>query len=319
MAAEIPSNHLRHAGDAGHLALLVVDDDEAIRSLMENILKREGYECMSAADAAEARILLASHLFSLLLSDIQMPGETGLELVRDVRRSYPDTAVIMVTVIDDLETAREALSMDIYGYIVKPVDRNQILIGVSNALRRRDLELANRKYRTELESIVADRTAELMESNEKLLSRGEKLRRLTRELRELNNALSVLLKKREEDKRAWEERVEANVRQSILPHLERLQNTRLGKAYSRDIALLGDSIKEILDPFAREMSSPYLDFTPQEIQVAGLVRRGKTSKEIASILNLSANTIMTHRYKIRSKLKLKNRKQNLRTYLSRKI
>ena len=145
--------------------LLIVDDDAAVRDLLEMILERNGYSCWSAANALEARDLLKRHLFDLILCDIQMPGESGLEFCRFVRSEYLDTAVVIVSVIDDLETAREALCMGIYGYAVKPVDTNQILINVANALRRRELEILTRTHQENLERQIREKTAELSNSN----------------------------------------------------------------------------------------------------------------------------------------------------------
>jgi response regulator RpfG family c-di-GMP phosphodiesterase len=111
---------------------------------------------------------------------------------------------MMVTVIDDQETAKTVLNMGIYGYIIKPFDENQILISVANALRRRELEQRERRYRDDLERAVFERTEELTRSNEQLRTKKAELHRQTEELNELNSALSVLLKKREQDKDALE-------------------------------------------------------------------------------------------------------------------
>ncbi|MBW1959797.1 MAG: helix-turn-helix transcriptional regulator [Deltaproteobacteria bacterium] len=79
--------------------------------------------------------------------------------------------------------------------------------------------------------------------------------------------------------------------------------------------ILESNLNDIVSSFARELSSKYLALSPTEIQVASLIKEGKQTKEIADILNLSTNTIVSHRYKIRSKLGLKNKKVNLRAYL----
>jgi len=107
--------------------ILIVDDEDSIRSLLRRILEKDGYHCTTASDAGKARICMKDTRFDLLLSDIEMPGESGLDLIRSVKTEYPDTAVVMVTVIDDQETARVALEMGIYGYIIKPFDEAQIL------------------------------------------------------------------------------------------------------------------------------------------------------------------------------------------------
>ena len=148
--------------------ILIVDDEDSIRSLLRRILEKDGYQCTTVSDVKEARTSMKETHFDLLLSDIKMPGESGIDLIRRVKTKYPDTAVVMVTVIDDQETARVVLKMGIYGYIIKPFDENQILISVANALRRRELEMRERHYREDLEKAVLERTEELTRSNEQL-------------------------------------------------------------------------------------------------------------------------------------------------------
>ena len=138
--------------------ILIVDDEEPIRHLLKQILEAKGYRCALAANASEARKRFKQETFSLVLCDILMPGELGLDLVRELLAEHPDTAALMVTAVDDPLVAESAVQMGVYGYITKPVERNEVIINVANALRRLELETANRAYREELESMVADRT-----------------------------------------------------------------------------------------------------------------------------------------------------------------
>ncbi|MBW2104923.1 MAG: response regulator [Deltaproteobacteria bacterium] len=142
--------------------ILIVDDEEPIRGLLGQILEAQGYACFFAADASEAREFLEQQIFELILCDIIMPGELGLDFIREVLTKYQDTAVIMVTAIDDPLVAEAALHMGVYGYITKPIERNEVVINVVNALRRRELEIANRTYREDLETMVSDRTSFLI-------------------------------------------------------------------------------------------------------------------------------------------------------------
>lgn len=295
--------------------ILIVDDEASVRSLLRRILEKNGYNCIAASSAKEARTFLKEKYFDLLLSDIKMPGESGIELVRYVASNYPDTAIIMVTVIEDQETASSILNLGVYGYIIKPFDENQILISVANALRRRELEQRERLYREDLERAVFERTEELTRSNEQLKAKKAELHRQTEELNELNNALSVLLKKREQDKDALEEKVLCNIKRVAVPYIEKLKQSRLNDEQMTCLNILESNLNDIVSSFARELSSKYLALSPTEIQVASLIKEGKQSKEIADILNLSTNTIVSHRYKIRSKLGLKNKEVNLRAYL----
>ena len=110
--------------------------------------------------------------FSLVTCDVRMPGGSGLDLVRDLRERYPDIAVLMITGMDDPATAAVAADLGAYGYVVKPFEVNEILIAAANAIRRRDLEIENRAHRKHLEQLVADRTADLTLTIERL-SRAE--------------------------------------------------------------------------------------------------------------------------------------------------
>jgi DNA-binding NarL/FixJ family response regulator len=295
--------------------ILIVEDEASVRSLLYRILYNYGYDCTAVSDARMARTCLKEKHFDLILSDIKMPGESGLELVRYVTSEYPDTAVVMVTVIEDQKTAKSVLEMGVYGYILKPFDENQILISVANALRRQALEKREKSYRRDLEQAILERTAELVRKNEQLQAREAELRRQTQELNELNSALKVLLKKREQDKDVLEEKILSNIKSVINPYLEKLKQSRLNDKQESYLNILESNLNGVVSSFTRELSSKYHALSPMEIQVSNLVKEGKQTKEISDILNLSTNTIISHRYKIRSKLGLKNKKINLRAYL----
>jgi len=148
--------------------ILIVDDEVQVRGILSQILEMDGYACATAGDASEARRYLERGSFKLILCDINMPGESGIEFIRDVVREFPETATVMVTVMDDPMIADNALDIGVYDYIIKPFESNSVLISVANALRRRQLEIDNRKYSEQLEKMVADRTAALEESMRKL-------------------------------------------------------------------------------------------------------------------------------------------------------
>ncbi|MCG2758176.1 MAG: response regulator [Desulfobacteraceae bacterium] len=141
--------------------ILVVDDEESVRHLLSRVLSRGGYECTLAADAAEARKFIKDRNFELILCDVAMLGESGIDFIRHVAAEYPDTATIMVTAVDDPEIAETALETGIYGYIIKPFNPNEVIINIRNSLRRRELEIADRAYRGNLKQEVEERTAEL--------------------------------------------------------------------------------------------------------------------------------------------------------------
>jgi len=160
--------------------ILVVDDEEPIRRLLAYLLQSHGYTVEGAADAREARQKLSAQPYALMLCDVNMPGESGMDLVRHALTAHPYTAAIMVTGLDSSVLANAALDVGAFGYIVKPFESNEVLIDVANALRRRRLELENRHHRENLEAIVRTRTLALQQALE-WLERTEKELRLSRE------------------------------------------------------------------------------------------------------------------------------------------
>jgi DNA-binding CsgD family transcriptional regulator len=145
--------------------------------------------------------------------------------------------------------------------------------------------------------------------------RTQELRLKSESLEEMNTALKVLLKKREEDKNELEEKVIYNVKEMVQPFMEKLGRTRLDDRQRVFLEILESNLNDIVSPFAKKLSTRYLNLTPSEIQIANLVKHGKTTKEIADLLSLSTRTIESHRDSIRKKLGIKNQKANLRTHL----
>jgi putative two-component system response regulator len=141
--------------------ILVLDDEPAIRDLLARVLHRAGYDYVTTGDLAGARAALVEQSFDLLLCDITLPGESGLELVRELNRNIADVAVVMVTGEDDPSIAGIAISLGVYGYLVKPFTPNEILIQIDSALRRRALERVRRFHVEELESKVLERSTSL--------------------------------------------------------------------------------------------------------------------------------------------------------------
>jgi putative two-component system response regulator len=160
--------------------ILIVDDEEAIRRLLGYLLEPHGYTVSLAADAREARLQLEKSMFALVLCDVNMPGESGMDLIRHVLTLYSHMAVIMVTGLDSPVLANAALEMGAFGYVIKPFESNEVLINVANALRRRKLEIENAMHRDNLEELVRTRTIALQQALE-WLERSEKELRLSRE------------------------------------------------------------------------------------------------------------------------------------------
>ena len=162
--------------DGGYV--LVVDDEPQVQQLIARILERHGFRCELAASAEEARELLETrgNNFQLMLCDVNMPGESGLELLSSTLVSHPEVAALMVTGADDPEMAESAIELGAFGYLTKPFRPNELMINIVNALHRRRLEMENRAHRAMLENAVETRTAALSEAVSRLQRSEQQLR-----------------------------------------------------------------------------------------------------------------------------------------------
>jgi putative two-component system response regulator len=151
--------------------ILVVDPDDATRRLIGRLLIRHGYLCRLAPDASAALAELDDADFDLVLTDVDMPGLPGLDLLRQVHERCPDTAVVLLTGVDHVPTAVKALEGGAFGYVLKPVRENEVVIGVKNALHRLCLEVENRSYRERLEEKVREQTEETRMSQKEVALR----------------------------------------------------------------------------------------------------------------------------------------------------
>ena len=137
----------------------------------------------------------------------------------------------------------------------------------------------------------------------------------TNNLEEANIALKVLLKRREKDRDELREKILANVKELVLPFIEKLKNDDLSEKQRALMGIMEYNLNDIISPFVKELSSKYLNLTATEIRLASLIRQGKTSKEIAELLKMSPRTVDIHRYNIRKKLGINNKKASLATHL----
>jgi putative two-component system response regulator len=150
--------------DRARNRILVVDDEEPVRRIVARILNKQGFQCDEAGDADDALRKLEAGNYAVVLTDMNMPGRSGLELIETIRTRFPDVAPVMMTGVDETELADRALTMGAYGYLIKPTKPNELVINIANAIRRRTLELENRRHRDRLEDMVKERTSALWEA-----------------------------------------------------------------------------------------------------------------------------------------------------------
>lgn len=163
--------------------------------------------------------------------------------------------------------------------------------------------------------VTHENITQIMEVQEALKQKESELSREREMLEETNIALRVLLRQREEDRRRIEETIYANVDRLVLPYVDTLLQGRLQDKHRILLEVVENNLKEIVSPFLHSLSTLNVMLTPQEIEVANMVRSGKASKEIANVLNLSVSGVDFHRKSLRKKLGLTNTSKNLRSYL----
>ncbi len=149
--------------------LLVVDDEPYMRDILSRWLRNGGYEVETAPSGERACELLGKGGFSLAISDIRMPGMSGIDLLVAARDISPGVAFVMATAVDDHATALYALKLGAYGYVIKPLDQKQVLIAAANGLERRRQAMESEAYERRLEAEVRERTEEIHRSHEEMV------------------------------------------------------------------------------------------------------------------------------------------------------
>ena len=177
----------------------------------------------------------------------------------------------------------------------------RIITIIRDITQRKTAEKELKKAHAELERRVQERTRDLEIK--------------TKSLEELNTAMKVLLKKREEDKVEVEDNVLTNVTELIQPYFEKIYETDLDDHQKAFLSIMESNLKEIISPFTRKMSIKRLNLTPTEIRIANLIRHGSPTKKIAEIMKISPRTVDTHRKNIRKKVGLDKKRANLRSFL----
>ena len=144
--------------------ILIVDDEKGVRKLLMAILSNVFSTCFEAAGVDEALEILKNHHSCVVLSDINMPGKSGIELLSEITAAYPDTAVIMISAVASSDTAIACMRQGAYDYILKPFNSHEVVLRIEHALEKRKLKIDNRAYQLHLEQKVEEQTGKLRAS-----------------------------------------------------------------------------------------------------------------------------------------------------------
>jgi DNA-binding NarL/FixJ family response regulator len=273
--------------------LLIEDNPGDVRLIQEMLSEANPGACqITVFDRLEsAWPAIEQDDYDVVLLDLTLPDSTGLATLSRLGPTVATAAVVVLTGLNDEAAAIQALREGAQDYLVKDRMSPEVLWrSVRYAVERKQVEM-------------------------KLLARERELEDQTRDLEEVNAALKVLLKQREADKAELEERIVANFRELVRPLLEKLKTSGLNDRQKAFVEIAENELNNILAPFLRKVSSGHLKLTPTEIQVANLVKHGKSTKEIANFMHLAVKTVQVNRNNIRRKLGIINKKINLRTYL----
>ncbi len=264
------------------LTILIVDDMPKNIQVAAGMLSRYGYQIAFDENGESALLHTKEVRFDLILLDIIMPGMDGYEVCRRLKDN-PETKaipVIFLTGKTDTESIVKGFEIGAADYVTKPFNEAELLARVNT-----HLEL--KKHRDYLENLVQERTA----------------------------ALRVMLEVREEMLSKHEEKIAANILHRLFPIVENLRERLTTCEQEECLTLIEAGLGELFSESAQKLSSPRFNLTPTEIKIAGLIRNGKSAKQIANILGIEEGTVLFHRGNIRKKLGLLHLKTNLKIFL----
>jgi len=281
--------------------LLLIDDDPFILKSTADWLREKNFDVAAAVNGKKALEMIGSAEFDLVITELALDAINGITILRKIKQIDEGIKVIIFTGCGEVNSAIDALRLGADDYMLKPCDPDEIYLRVNNCVTKLDMERQIKNVYEDMEKQIEARTAELKAKSQ--------------DLEELNATLRVLLKQREEDKKMLEENILSNVKELVVPYLEKIKTQTSFKLQKEYADAARRNLDDIVSPFVSNLSLKYINLTPTEIQIANLIKQGASTKEIAELMNLALSTIATHRNNLRAKLGLRNQKKNLRTHL----
>lgn len=327
----------------GDKSILLVDDEENILASIGWFLKKNHFRVTTAPSGREAIKTLKKQKFDLVITDLVMAEVDGIAVLKEAKSLDPDIGVIILTGYADVATAVKTLKLGADDYLQKPCDIDDLISKTRRSFEKRDLMGRLRNKNEQLKTaITAQKVAELklQDSHDTLERQVEKrtselsatlyelqtvlqavvlkereLQKKNRELHDANAALNIMLKRREHEHIAIRKEIAAKTLEMVLPLLKKAYNMTSGAARQ----YIETAQVNLQDAFSKHRHDDILvnaKLSPRELQVVHYIRQGKTSKEIADLLGLSTSTVVSYRENIRKKLRVKNKKINLRKFVT---
>jgi len=282
------STNKRHVTDKA--VIMIVDDNPDSLKLLSDILSEQGFQVRQALNGQLALAAAKQQSPDLFILDIRMPEMDGFELCRQLKNEATTCSVPVIFISGLNDSADKVKAFDIGGqdYITKPFEDTEVLARVK-------LHLEVSSMRKNLENLVQRRTINLEESN---------------------IALKILLEHRSSEREKFEENALSHIRSLVSPYLERLKNTDLDSQQNSLLDIVEANLLDITSQFSGTLYSSSLGLTRREMEVAALIKTGKTNAESAVLINISEHSVSFHRQNLRKKLGLLGRKVNLVAYLN---
>lgn len=288
-----------------------------IEGIVEDITERKRAEQALAENEALYRNLFENASIGMFQSSLEgrflrinkaYATMLGYESTEEVMAAITDTATQIHADPANRAALLRTLEQQEWFYAEQPYLRKDGSVMIGKLAVRKVLKPDGKT--AYLEGIVEDIT-ERKRTEEALIKSEGELRIRAQDLMEVNTTLRVLLKAMEKDQEELKERFLENIRAQVLPYFDKLKKRPLQDVERNFIQMAEMHLNEIASPFVQKLSSRYLNLTKKEIQIASLIKEGKTSKEIAGILNSKKRVIDFHRENIRKKLGLNNKKESL--------
>jgi DNA-binding NarL/FixJ family response regulator len=324
-------------------SILLVDDEESILASIGWVLKKNNFKVTTATNGREAIDLLQANHYDLVITDLRMDDIDGVTVLNQAKRFYPDIGVIILTGYADVNSAVKTIKLGADDYLQKPCDIEDLLSKARRNFEKQDLvaklreqneqlknEVIARKTmalklqesRANLERKVERRTIELSQTVDELKTvlktlvlREKELQEKNRELKDTNTTLNIMLKRRDQEHIEIRREIAAKTKELVLPLLKKAQNQVTGSAKK----YMETAQANLLDAFSTHRHDDILinaKLAPRELQVVHYIRQGKSSKEIADLLDLTVSTIESYRENIRKKLRIINKKINLKKFIT---
>ena len=290
---------------------------------------RQGDEAIEKTRVAT----LEKRPFSIAFIDVRMPpGPDGISTAQQIRVLDPFVNIVIVTAFSDIspdKIAQQILPPEHLLYIQKPFHSHEIKQFTTALTAKWQAEKKLRDHNEALDQLVKEKTTELnltvgaLEKsnhkyriiNESLLVAEKRLEAKADDLTGANTALQRLTKQHETDQKELEKKVLFAIHEMVDPYIDTLGKSGLNETQTSFLKIIQSNLNEIITPFMKGLSHKYFRLSPAEIQLANLIKQGKTTKEIGDLLNLTKRNVEFHRDRIREKIGIKNTKANLKNVL----